>query len=69
MGAGIGLFVGMIGLKNGGIIVDHPATLLSLGNFQVTETLLAGLGFLVITGLATRQFPGAILAGILIVTS
>ena len=68
MGAGIGLFVGMIGLKNGGIIVDHPATLLSLGNFQVTETLLAGLGFLVITGLATRQFPGAILVGILIVT-
>ena len=68
MGAGIGLFVGMIGLKNGGIIVDHSATLLSLGNFQVTETLLAGLGFLVITGLATRQFPGAILAGILIVT-
>ncbi|MBM14396.1 MAG: guanine permease [Halieaceae bacterium] len=69
MGAGIGLFVGMIGLKNGGIIVDHPATLLSLGNFQVTETLLAGLGFLVITGLATRQFPGAILAGVLIVTA
>ena len=68
MGAGIGLFVGMIGLKNGGIIVDHPATLLSLGNFQVTETLLAGLGFLVITGLATRQFPGAILAGILAIT-
>ena len=67
MGAGIGLFVGMIGLKNGGIIVDHPATC-SQGNFQVTETLLAGLGFLVITGLATRQFPGAILAGILIVT-
>ncbi len=69
MGAGIGLFVGMIGLKNGGIIVDHPTTLLSLGNFQVTETLLAGLGFLVITGLATRQFPGAILAGVLIVTA
>ncbi|MFL2502987.1 MAG: NCS2 family permease [Luminiphilus sp.] len=68
MGAGIGLFVGMIGLKNGGIIIDHPATLLSLGNFQATETLLAGLGFLAITGLATRQFPGAILIGILLVT-
>ena len=68
MGAGIGLFVGMIGLKNGGIIIDHPATLLSLGNFQTTETLLAGLGFLAITGLATRQFPGAILIGILLVT-
>ena len=68
MGAGIGLFVGMIGLKNGGIIIDHPATLLSLGNFQTTETLLAGLGFLTITGLATRQFPGAILIGIFLVT-
>ncbi len=68
MGAGIGLFVGMIGLKNGGIIIDHPATLLSLGNFQTTETLLAGLGFLAITGLATRQFPGAILIGIFFVT-
>ena len=68
MGAGIGLFVGMIGLKNGGLIVDHPATLLALGNFQVTETLLAALGFLIITGLATRQFPGAILLGILSVT-
>lgn len=68
MGAGIGLFVGMIGLKNGGIIIDHPATLLSLGNFQTTETLLAGLGFLAITGLATRQFPGAILIGIFLVT-
>ena len=50
MGAGIGLFVGMIGLRNGGLIVDHPATLLSLGNFQITETLLAALGFLIITG-------------------
>jgi AGZA family xanthine/uracil permease-like MFS transporter len=68
MGAGIGLFVGMIGLKNGGIIIDHPATLLSLGNFQTTETLLAGLGFLTITGLAIRQFPGAILIGIFLVT-
>ncbi len=68
MGAGIGLFVGMIGLKNGGVIIDHPATLLSLGNFQTTETLLAGLGFLAITGLATRQFPGAILIGIFLIT-
>lgn len=68
MGAGIGLFVGLIGLKNGGIIVDHPATLLSLGDFKVIETGLAGLGFLIITSLAIRQFPGAILIGILAVT-
>ncbi len=68
MGAGIGLFVGLIGLKNGGIIVDHPATLLSLGDFKIIETGLAGLGFLIIIGLAIRDFPGAILIGILAVT-
>jgi len=68
MGAGIGLFVGLIGLKNGGIIVDHPATLLSLGDFRIIETGLAGLGFLIIIGLAIRDFPGAILIGILAVT-
>jgi len=68
MGAGIGLFVGLIGLKNGGIIVDHPATLLALGDFKVIETSLAGLSFLIIVSLAVRQFPGAILIGILSVT-
>ncbi len=68
MGAGIGLFVGLIGLKNGGIIVDHPATLLSLGDFKIIETGLAGLGFLIIIGLAIRDFPGAIVIGILAVT-
>ena len=68
MGAGIGLFVGLIGLKNGGIIVDHPATLLALGDFKVLETGLAGLGFLIIISLAVRRFPGAILIGILAVT-
>jgi len=68
MGAGIGLFVGLIGLKNGGIIVDHPATLLALGDFKIIETSLAGLSFLIIVSLAVRQFPGAILIGILAVT-
>ena len=68
MGAGIGLFVGLIGLKNGGIIVDHPATLLALGDFKIIETSLAGLSFLIIVSLAVRQFPGAILIGILSVT-
>src|SRR5690606_3898441 len=29
MGAGVGLFLGLIGLKTAGIVVDNPATLLS----------------------------------------
>jgi len=68
MGAGVGLFVGFIGLKTGGIIVQNEATFLSLGNFKNVETLLAILGFLLILILSIRQVVGAILIGVLAVT-
>ena len=68
MGAGVGLFVGFIGLKTGGIIIQNDATFLSLGNFKSTETLLAALGFLLILVLAIRKVIGAIIIGVLTVT-
>ena len=68
MGAGVGLFVGFIGLKTGGIIVQNEATFLSLGNFKNVETLLAALGFLLILVLAIRKVVGAIIIGVLTVT-
>ena len=68
MGAGVGLFVGFIGLKTGGIIIQNEATFLSLGNFKNTETLLAALGFLLILILAVRKVIGAIIIGVLAVT-
>ena len=68
MGAGVGLFVGFIGLKTGGIIVQNEATFLSLGNFKNIETLLAALGFLLILVLAIRKVIGAIIIGVLTVT-
>ena len=68
MGAGVGLFIGFIGLKNGGIIVSNGATFLSLGDFTSSSTLLAGLGFLLIAILSIRKVPGAIIIGILAVT-
>ena len=68
MGAGVGLFIGLIGLKNGGIIVSNQATLLSLGSFSNIETLLAAIGFLAISILSVRKIPGAIIIGILITT-
>ncbi|GIS35898.1 MAG: hypothetical protein Ct9H90mP6_11550 [Gammaproteobacteria bacterium] len=37
MGAGVGLFIGFIGLKNGGIIISDGATFLSLGDFQIPD--------------------------------
>ena len=69
MGAGVGLFIGFIGLKNGGIIVANGATFLSLGDFTNLSTLLAGIGFLIISILSIRNIPGAIIIGILAVTS
>lgn len=68
MGAGVGLFVGFIGLKTGGIIIQNDATFLSLGNFANPETLLAALGFLIISILAIRKVTGAIIIGVLSVT-
>ena len=68
MGAGVGLFIGFIGLKNGGIIISDGATFLSLGDFANSSTLLAGLGFLLIAILSIRKIPGAIIIGILTVT-
>ena len=68
MGAGVGLFIGLIGLKNGGIIVPNEATLLSMGNILLPETMLAMLGFLVIAILAIRKVRGAILIGVMLIT-
>ena len=68
MGAGVGLFIGLIGLKNGGIIISNDATLLTLGDFNKVETLLAALGFLIISILSVKKFPGAIIIGILVTT-
>ena len=68
MGAGVGLFIGIIGLKSGGIIITNDATLLALGDFSKIETLLAALGFLIIAALSIRKIPGAIIIGILIIT-
>ncbi|PLW83797.1 guanine permease [Kineobactrum sediminis] len=68
MGAGVGLFIGFIGLKSGGIIVASDATLLTLGNIAQPQPFLAALGFLVIAILSLRNVPGAIIIGILSVT-
>ena len=68
MGSGVGLFIGFIGLKSGGLIVANEANFLSLGDFSQPQTLLSGLGFLLISILAIRKIPGAIIIGVLSVT-
>ena len=65
IGAGIGLFLAIIGLKNAGIVVDHPATLVGLGDVASVPVLLAGLGFAIMAILDKRGVPGSIIIGIL----
>ena len=68
MTAGVGLFIGIIGLQNGGIIADHPATLVTMGDFSQTTTALAALSFLLVAILSVRLAAGGLIIGILVVT-
>ena len=63
--AGIGLFLGIIALKNAGLITAHKATLVTLGDVTQAPALLATGGFIVMVALDVRKVPGAILIAIL----
>ena len=70
IGAGIGLFIALIGLKGGGIVVGDQATLVNLGDLVTGEgvnlpMLLSIIG-IVLTGiLVILKVPGSLLIGIL----
>jgi AGZA family xanthine/uracil permease-like MFS transporter len=62
---GIGLFIAFIGLKGTGLIVDNPATLVSLGDMKNPAILVGMVGVLIIGVLLVKKIKGAILIGIL----
>jgi AGZA family xanthine/uracil permease-like MFS transporter len=68
VGAGIGLFLAIIGLKNAGIVVDNPATLVGLGDVTSMPVILAAVGFAAMAILDKRGIPGSIIIGILLVS-
>ena len=61
---GIGLFIAFIGLKNGGVIVDNPATLVSHGDFTSGPVVVCLVGIILTIILVARKIPGAIILGI-----
>jgi AGZA family xanthine/uracil permease-like MFS transporter len=63
--AGIGLFIAMIGLRNAGIIIASPSTLVTVGNLRDKNTLLAVFGLLLTSALLAWGVRGAMLIGIL----
>ncbi|WP_270829872.1 adenine permease AdeP [Escherichia fergusonii] len=66
--SGIGLFIGMMGLKNAGVIVANPETLVSIGNLTSHSVLLGMLGFFIIAILASRNIHAAVLVSIVVTT-
>ena len=66
--AGIGLYIAFIGLKNAEVIVDNPATLVSLGHLTSGSGLLAIIGIVLTSVLLVKNVKGALLIGILATT-
>ena len=66
--AGIGLYIAFIGLKNAEVIVDNPATLVSLGKLTSGSGLLGVIGIGLTSILLVRNVKGALLIGILATT-
>ncbi len=66
VGAGIGLFIAFIGLRNAGIIVTNEATSVSLGDLTQHETLLAIFGLIVTVLLLVRGLRGGVFYGMII---
>ena len=67
--AGIGLFLGIIALENAGVVVTHPATLVTIGDVTKAPTVLAAFGFILMVALDARRVPGAIIIAILATTA
>ncbi|MGC6377924.1 NCS2 family permease [Bisgaard Taxon 45] len=68
IGAGIGLFIALIGFKNMGLVIANPVTLVALGNLHDPKVLLGILGFFIIVVLAARNIYSGVLISIAVVT-
>lgn len=66
IGAGIGLFIAFIGLQNAGIVVNHDATLVTLGDITSGTALLGVIGIVITSFLVVKKVKGDLLIGILL---
>ncbi len=68
LAAGVGLFIALIGLKSGGVVIEHPATLVTLGHITEGTALLAIIGIVITSILVILKVQGSLLIGILATT-
>ena len=66
IGAGIGLFLAIIGLEIMGVVGDHPVTLVTIGDIKNPLVILACLAFVVMIVLEKMKVKGNIIIGILV---
>jgi adenine/guanine/hypoxanthine permease len=64
IGVGIGLFIALVGLRQGGIVVNDPATGIALGDLSAGPPLIALAGIFVAAAASARNVRGSILYGI-----
>ncbi len=62
---GIGFFIAFIGLKSVGIVIDHEATLVSIGDLKAPASLMVVGGLALMTFLTIKRVSGALLITIL----
>src|SRR5690606_13814929 len=65
-GAGIGLFIAFIGLRNAGVVTANPATMVTRGDVTGASVLLAAAGLIVTAALMARGWKTAIILGIIV---
>jgi len=74
LGSGIGLFITLLGLRQSGLVVGHPSTIVALINFgdvagnqnAILGAVLALIGLFVIVILSAKKIKGSILIGIIL---
>ena len=66
IGAGIGLFLAIIGLEIMGVVADHPVTLVTIGDLKNPLVLLGCLAFVSMIVLEKLKIKGNIIIGILV---
>jgi len=66
IGAGIGLFLAIIGLEIMGVVGDHPVTLVTIGDLKNPLVLLGCLAFVSMIVLEKLNIKGNIIIGIIV---
>jgi AGZA family xanthine/uracil permease-like MFS transporter len=64
IGVGIGLFITLVGLRDGGIVVNDPSTGIALGDLTSGPAMIALAGILTALALSAAGVRAALLAGI-----